>query len=392
MTDHSADGARRIVPTFLAASFISDVGDAAFWIAGGIWIKELTGSSSAAGLVMFAYVAGGLCSPLAGVMADRVRRKRRLIVAVNLATALVLLPLLPVHDRGSSLIIYPVMFLYGVSGVLLNACQGALIPALVDEERLGTVNSAFETTAQLTKLIAPSIGAGLYAWLGGPAIVLIDVATFLIGATLIATVPVPVPVPAPAPVPTAVLRQMFLASILALLVLGFFETLIFAVVGQEEHHAASYVGVFVTVQGAGGILGAILAGLLLRRLAPGLLCAAGICLIGVACLGLLSPATPVALAATAVIGLCVPLFTVSLITAVQLRTPVDLLGRVIGAFQLGVNLPQTLSIALGAALLPLVGLRPLLLAAAATLVLAGAFLATRGEQREPAPDPSVVHA
>jgi hypothetical protein len=52
----------------------------------GIWVKILTGSSSAAGLVFFAFTCGILLAPVTGLLADRMRR-RPLLIASNLAAA-----------------------------------------------------------------------------------------------------------------------------------------------------------------------------------------------------------------------------------------------------------------------------------------------------------------
>ena len=71
---------------------LSVFGDRAMFLALGVWVKELTGSSAAAGLVFFAYAAPGLVSPVFGAVVDRVRG-RPLMIGLNLAGAIVLAPL-----------------------------------------------------------------------------------------------------------------------------------------------------------------------------------------------------------------------------------------------------------------------------------------------------------
>ena len=56
------------------------------------------------------------------------------------------------------------------------------------------------------------------------------------------------------------------------------------------------------------------------------------------------------------------------------RTPADLLGRVDAALTIAVTVPQTVSIALGAALVAIVDYRILLAAMAVVLVIAAAYL------------------
>src|ERR1700733_6340294 len=83
---------------FLLGDVVSTLGDSALWLALAIWMKELTGSSAWAGLVMFCYAVGNLFSPLGGAIADRFRR-RPLLIWLNLAGAVVVPWLLLVHGR-----------------------------------------------------------------------------------------------------------------------------------------------------------------------------------------------------------------------------------------------------------------------------------------------------
>ena len=55
--------AHRDARLFLAGQSLSLLGDTALWLALGLWVKELTGSSSAAGLVVLCIVAPGLRQP-----------------------------------------------------------------------------------------------------------------------------------------------------------------------------------------------------------------------------------------------------------------------------------------------------------------------------------------
>ena len=67
---------------------------------------------------------------------------------------------------------------------------------------------------------------------------------------------------------------------------------------------------------------------------------------------------------------------VGYVTAVQLRTPAALQGRVSSAADVLVGVPQTLSIALGAGLVGVVDYRALIVLMAAVTVACGAYLAT----------------
>jgi MFS family permease len=83
----------------------SMVGDALMLLVYAIWVKSLTGSSGAAGLVTLFIALPYVATPLGGRLVDRFRRRPFLVVA-NLASALMLLPLLAVRTARDVWIIY----------------------------------------------------------------------------------------------------------------------------------------------------------------------------------------------------------------------------------------------------------------------------------------------
>jgi hypothetical protein len=76
----------------------------------------------------------------------------------------------------------------------------------------------------------------------------------------------------------------------------------------------------------------------------------------------------------ALLGLCIVWVNVGALTLIQRRTPADLLGRVDAALTIAVTVPQTASIALGAALVAVVDYRLLLAVMAAVLVISVVYL------------------
>ena len=88
-------------------------------------------------------------------------------------------------------------------------------------------------------------------------------------------------------------------------------------------------------------------------------------------------ALPVVLAGKILFGLGLPWIIVAMLTLLQRSTPAHLQGRAFAASELALGAPQTLSIALGAALVALVDYRVVLLVQAATVGLAGVALLTR---------------
>ena len=388
---------------YLLGNTLSTIGDYALWLAAGIWVKELTGSTSQAGLCMLALTLGTLLAPLTGMVVDRVRRKP-LIIASNVVTGLLVLSLTVVHHASQVWLIYTVMFLYGLLSSMSNAAMAALLPKMVPEELLGSANGLSQALGQGQRLITPAIGVGLLALYGGGAVAILDAASFAAGVACWAFIQVEDERPAPSTgnwrketaagfvflAKTAVLRQLTIALTLALFVMGFFETLGIAIATVGLHHAPTWTGVLVTAMGVTGIVGGVSAGAVLKRIGPGRLTAAGLALCSLSALVMAAPVDAVVLLGALLFGLGLPFVIVGAITAVQLHTPNELIGRVSGANEFLITGGQSLGIAVGAALISVLYYRDLAYIAAAVVALAAVYLVTRREQRQSPPETDVA--
>jgi MFS family permease len=376
----------------VAGQTLSAFGDWAMWIVMAVWMKTLTGSSARAGLVFFVLAMGNLAGPLGGLLADRVRR-RPLMIATDCALGASVLVLLLVHDKGDAWLIYLVALLYGVAGSVFYPARAALLRLMLPEELLADANGALSSTQQGLRIVAPLAGAGLYAAFGGGTVAVLDAATFAGSALFLSRMRVHEEKPAPpehhflrevtAGIEhvwrTLPLRQIVIGVTIALLVVGFSETLIFSVI-HHLGHKPSFFGVLATLQGIGAIAGGITAGAVLRRIGEVRGVGIGLALFG-ACAALLAlPSLPVVLLAFPVAGVGLSWLIVGFNTAVQTRTPLVIQGRVSAASEISVSLAQTISIATGAALSTLVDYRVLLVVMAAVVVASAAYLVTRRDE------------
>src|ERR1700733_444867 len=96
------------------------------------------------------------------------------------------------------------------------------------------------------------------------------------------------------------------------------------------------------------------------------------------------PLLPPVLAGDIVFGAAIPWLGGRLIRLAQRVTPPELQGRVYAATETLITTPQTVSIALGAALITVAGYQALLLTMTAIMALAACYLLTRPEQRRTA--------
>ena len=393
----------RNVRVFVAGWTASVFGDWAMFIVLGVWTKDLTGSNSAAGLVFFALALPSLFSPLAGLVVDRLPR-RPLLIWTYAVEAVVVLSLLFVHDRGDVWIIYAVTVFYGAAGTFAASARSALLTVMVPQELLAESNGVLQTLREGLRLVAPLVGAVIYASVGGGAVAVLDSASFV--AVVIALLLIRLEEPrfareehhfvtellagARHVFATLPLRQIVLATGACLLVVGFSETLIFAVLDQGLHRPASFFGVLSSMQGVGAIVGGVTAARTMRRLGDVKLVGLGMGLFAVGDISFISHSLPLVLAGIAVAGAGIAWLIVGYATAIQVRTPPRLQGRVLSASDTLVNTPQTISIALGAALIGVFDYRVLVVVMAVVVAACAAYLLTRGPEPIAAEEPALA--
>jgi MFS family permease len=374
---------------YLAGQSLSLLGDGSMWLVCALWVKTLTGSNGAAGLTFFFFLAPALAAPLIGLVVDRLRR-RTLLVAADLAGALLLAPLLAVRGAGDVWLVYLVMVLYGVANLAIAAGQSALLHRMLPADLLADANGVLRTTQESLRVLAPLVGAGLFVAFGGRAVVLLDMATFLAAAAFTYSVRLREPAPTPMRshlvaevsaglrflVHSAVLRRLTAATVVCTLVLGFTESTSWAVIGLGLHRPATFVGVTQLCQGIGAIAAGLVTAALVRRLGEVPVVALGLALCAAGQGVVATPWLPVVLTGKALFGAGLPLIIIAMLTLLQRAAPDRLQGRVYTAFEIVTSVPQTASVAAGAWLVTVLDYR-LVLATTAVACLASALLMLR---------------
>ncbi|HEX6451182.1 MAG TPA: MFS transporter [Trebonia sp.] len=389
-----------------AGQALSSFGDSALYLTLGIWAKTLTGSNAAAGGVFLALALPTLFAPLAGHLADRVRRKT-LLITVNAITALVVLSLVAVRSSGELWLIYVVAFCYGTSFDLLSAAGAGLRKDMLRGEDLASANAALQTSSQGLRIASPLVGSGLFVAFGGPAVAIFDAVTFAAAIVAIASLNVTESQPERAhgtfwrdnaagfqhirAVP--LLAQLSLVSAIAFGVTGLGETIIYAVVGEGLHRPPSFMGVPLSVQGAGSVAAGVTAAVLMRRAGAARTVGLALACFALASLTYRTSSLPLVLAGAAIDGLGMVWLSVGLFTAMQRHTPPRLQGRVNAASTTLLITPQTVSIAAGAALIGVVSYRLMLLVVAVVIGACAAWLLARPAQPPAdAPAPDALHS
>ncbi len=381
---------RKDVRLLFAGQSLSMFGDWMMFFALAIWAKVLTGSASAAGLVFFVLSLAGLVAPFGGLVVDRVR-KRPLMIGTHLALAGIMCLLLFVHDRGDIWLIYLVTALYGLGGDIFAASRASMLKAMLPDELLGDANGAYQSIREGLRLVAPLAGAGIFAVFGGATVALVDAGTFLLSAATLVALRFDEPDAAEREhhflrevsagishiARVRVLRELTIGIGAALAVAGFSETIIFAVTSQGLHRPPSFIGVLASFQGVGAIVGGVTAARLMRRVGDLRLAGLGIALFGLGDSLWIIPSTGLVLVAAAIAGLGIVWAIVSLATAYQVRSPSHMQGRVAAAANMLFSVPQTISIAAGAALITIIDYRIEIVAMAVVFFVAACYLLTR---------------
>lgn len=386
-TAWTAPGFRRLATAWV----FTNLGDSALFLMAAVWVKELTGSDVAGAFVFVSLGLPALLAPFLGMLADRVPRKRLLVISNAALTPVILTLLLTGAD--TVWIVYVVVFVYSAGGYLTGAAQSGIVRGMLRDDQLASGNGALSTIDNGLRLLSPIVGTALYVWVGPQAVVILTAACFAITAVILAGLPVPDRAPErTAPARTGVrgylrelgagfeqlfrvrpLRLLTIAVVIAFGATGILNVAVFAVL-DGMHVDPAVLGLIMPLQGAGAVVGGILSATAVTRLGEGRTAALGLLLAAVGTGPLLSDSVWFAGAGMFVMGLGIPLVVVAFVTLRQRVTPDELQGRTSAAGNVAFNLPQTAVSIVGAGLLAIVDYR-LLLAVTIVAIVAGALIA-----------------
>jgi MFS family permease len=167
------------------ARLISQTGSVGAFTALAYHLYSLTGSPiwQSAG-ILAAVSVGGVAQPIAGALADRVDR-RRLMIASDLAGALVSLVIVPLVDVPLALVALVAV------GALVEApfppASRAAIPNLIGEDDLAWANGRISAAGAIGFVLGPAFAALLLAGPGAAGVFVASAVTFSISAVLVTT-------------------------------------------------------------------------------------------------------------------------------------------------------------------------------------------------------------
>ncbi|MEC3883647.1 MFS transporter [Halobacillus sp. HZG1] len=167
---------------FIGGNLVSFFGDQIYLIAFPLMVLALTGSPLSMGIVAAIERVPVLLQPLAGVLADRLNRKRILLFCDFFRFLLLgSIGVLFLFEIITIYVLYAAAFVIGVLGQLYQTSQFASIPKLVREQDLDLVNAWNTGVFHTAVFLAPGLG-GWIVTLYNPGVgMIINSFSFFIG-------------------------------------------------------------------------------------------------------------------------------------------------------------------------------------------------------------------
>jgi MFS family permease len=373
-----------------SAALVSNLGSWMQTVALGVLVYTHTGSAGAgwAGLVAAAaFVPIGLLAPVGGALADRLDRRKWLILTTLAETmfAVVLAVLAGVHhDPPWALVL--LSFLGGASGAIGFPAYQAMVPDLVPNEDLLGAVSLSSAQYNLGRVIGPAL-AGLILLTQNYAIVFaVNAASF--GAVVIALVLVHLPKPVPVTGNLSMIERIVegaraaraepgcRSAILSIAVVALLASPFIALVPAMAHvvrpvgwSLALTTAVLITAQGVGAVAGALALPGLAERFGRFTVLRAALFAVPVLLCGYgLAPSLALAVPAFVAVGAGYICVLSGLNTVVQLRAPVAARGRILSIYMMALGLVYPIGAVIQGRLANTHGIRAVTIAAALVLL------------------------
>lgn len=168
---------------------VSNFGDTLHYIALVVLVYQLTGQGVAVAILVVAEIIPILLlGPVAGVIIDRFSRKSVLIFSDLFRAVLVLSLVWPQSVWHA----YVVAAGLAAGNAFFNPTVQAVIPSLTTPEQRLAANSVAWSTGRLVQIIASAVAGGLIALIGTDAAFALNAATFVVSALFIARLTIPV--------------------------------------------------------------------------------------------------------------------------------------------------------------------------------------------------------
>jgi len=243
-------------------------------VALALFVTQRTGSAGDVGLVLTAYVVPMIVFlPLGGVWADRIPRRRLMIVSdvVRCASQGVLALLITFGAVPLGLVM-ALEALCAAAQAFFRPAYTGLLPQTVPDELVQSATSISSLSDTGASFVGPALSTALIAVIGAAAVFFVDSASFAVSAILLLRVnPRPRGERSPR---TGVLRELHdgyravrtrtwvwvtLVTVSIAVCVGFAPYLVLGpTIAEQHYHHSNFFGLLATAMGAGSVAGALL--------------------------------------------------------------------------------------------------------------------------------------
>lgn len=373
-----------------SAGTVSNVGTWMQTVAVGALVTEQTGQARWTALVAIAgFLPVGLLAPVGGALADRLDRRRWMVVGVLVEAGLAtLLAVLHATGNASPGVVTLVVFGNGCTAALILPFHQAMLPDLVPRHDLLAAASLGSAQYNLGRVVGPALAAVLIAATSFTWAFAVNAVSYFAVVVALALIRLPPHSPvddderlfariragaraaAAEPGCRAALALIAAASLLLAPFIALIPAKAHAIVSDGAKATASATGVLTTAQGVGAVIGALLIAPLANRFGRRRMIV--VYLLGTAAALTMYAEAPTVTTATAALvlvgGLYIGILS-GLSTVVQMRAPAAFRGRILSLYFMALGTIYPIGALLQGAVADHVGLGRTTIVGAVLLVL-----------------------
>ncbi len=333
----------------------------------------------------------------AGALVDRMRKRRVMWVADFVRFGATLsIPLLYFTGVIQVWHLFIVAAINGLATVFFDVSYQSYIPILVPKEKIASANGALETTSQISGLSGPAIVGFLLTVIKAPFVLIVDAFSFLASVASLSVIrdrEVPVAKHERQPLrkeiaegikfvwSNKIIRSISFTTATSNLFSTAIYTLLPIVILRTLNLSAAAFGLIESLSAIGGLLGAVSAAKLAKRIGEGQLVAVSAIITGVCTfapaiaigLGQL-PAMVLLIVAQALTSFSVLTYNITQVSARQQLCPERLLGRMNASIRFFVWGVMPIGALLSGAVATAIGIAPVLWICAVGGLLAASFV------------------
>ncbi len=168
------------------AQIVSELGDWFYTLAVYHLLLDLTGSKAQAVAlaVVLQVLPSTFAAPTAGVVNDRISRKR-IMIGADLVRFFIVLGMLLVRTPSMVWLVYPLLLAETIGAAFFEPAHTSVIPNIVPENQVLAANALASITWSFCLAAGASLGGIAAVWLGRDAVFVLNACSFLLSAWLI---------------------------------------------------------------------------------------------------------------------------------------------------------------------------------------------------------------